>query len=571
LLHHEDTKSTKFGWEIFQPFVLFVSSWRQTASRLSLSTSSTRADAHDWKRDFYLWLPLACASWWLAWYFQDQFISDWDGFDYTTYTVRHLPTALGLGRALFLGYNYLLWEAAHRWVDVPPEQAYLVIRYGVIAQTGIAIIGIYALCKELTARRLAAFFGALIVAASPYFIIYSGRAMSEIPAFLLLSWALWWMLRSLRCGQTGRFLIAACLVGLSANLREFALFYLPFIPLAAWVYERRWRLCLSALALAVVCTFAGMIFWASFDYLYLPTIMKWWRLSAQERHLNPVTLENFRFLTVYAFHCSAITTLLTPLALAWLWTQVRSTGFSRKDMASTLFRLKPVLLTWEAKQRSALFLFGLCGLLANLVLLANHDLSVNPRYLLTGLLGLAAVCGWCLAEMFSFNRVRGAMLLAGLLMLTLFTYLRTAKDLYDSQWNARGAREYVEKIKHLPWNSGFIVGARTPLIGLLAGVRAKPHWLVIPPGSGWPDDKLDKALDDFFYAGRMVYVDFDPELWQTGAREKSREAAGLEKIKREYELEHIRDQFYRIVGRRSVLTGERVFVATSLSISKARL
>lgn len=534
LLHHEETKSTKFGREIFQPFVLFVSSWWQTSSRRSLSASSVLTDAHDWKRDFYLWLPLACASWWLAWHLQDQFISDWDGFDYTTYTVRHLPTALGLGRALFLGYNYLLWEAAHRWFDVPPEQAYLVIRYGVIAQTGLAIIGVYALCKELTARRLAAWFGALIVAASPYFIIYSGRAMSEIPAFLLLSWALWWMSRSLRRGQTGRFLIAACLVGLSANLREFALFYLPFIPLATWVYGRRWRLSLSAFALAVVSAFAGMIFWASYDYLYLPTIMKWWGLSAQERDLNPVTPQNFRFLAVYAFHCSAVVMVLTPLALAWLWAR---------------------------REQRLLFLFGLCGLLANLVLLANHDLSVNPRYLLTGLLGLAAACGWCLAEMFSLQRRRGAVLLIGLAALTLPTYFRTAKELYDHQWAARGAREYVEKIKHLPWNSGFIVGSRTPLIGLLSGVRAKPHWLVIAPGSGWPDDKLDKALDDFFYAGRMVYVDFDPELWQTGAREKSREAAGLEMIKRRYELEHIRDQFYRIVRRKPETTD--LFVLTT--------
>ncbi|MGH9938057.1 MAG: hypothetical protein ACREAM_17565, partial [Blastocatellia bacterium] len=119
---------------------------------------------------------MACVSWWLAWRFQDQFISDWDGFDYTVYTVQHRPSALGLSRALFLGYNSALWEMARHWFDLPPEKAYLVIRYGVIAQAGPTIIGVYALCKELTASRLAAFFGALIVSSSPYYIIYSGRA-----------------------------------------------------------------------------------------------------------------------------------------------------------------------------------------------------------------------------------------------------------------------------------------------------------------------------------------------------------------------------------------------------------
>ncbi|MGH9856192.1 MAG: hypothetical protein ACREBD_40685, partial [Blastocatellia bacterium] len=58
---------------------------------------------------------MACVSWWLAWRFQDQFISDWDGFDYTVYTVQHRPSALGLSRALFLGYNSALWEMAHHW------------------------------------------------------------------------------------------------------------------------------------------------------------------------------------------------------------------------------------------------------------------------------------------------------------------------------------------------------------------------------------------------------------------------------------------------------------------------
>jgi len=128
------------------------------------------ACSHTWKKDYYLWLPLACISWWLAWKYQDRFISDWDGFDYTSAVIEGKYSVLGLGRALFLGYNHLLWKAAHHWLNWPPESAFLLIRYGVIAQTGLAIIGIYALCKELSASKLAASFGALIMVASPYFI-----------------------------------------------------------------------------------------------------------------------------------------------------------------------------------------------------------------------------------------------------------------------------------------------------------------------------------------------------------------------------------------------------------------
>jgi hypothetical protein len=435
--------------------------------------------------------------------------------------VQHEPTTLGLGRALFLGYNSILWEMAHHWLGLAPEKAYLALRYGVIAQAGAAIIGVYALCKELTASRLAAFFGALIVSLSPYYIIYSGRAMSEIPGLLALAWSLWFMAQSLRTGRTGRFLAAAALVGLSANIREFGVFYLPFIPIAARIYRGRWKTGLVAVILAVACAFAGMIFWRLYDDLYWTGVIKWYRLSAAERKVHPVTIANLRFFADYAFNCSVIIAVITPLALVRLWSE---------------------------RRLRALAALGFVGLVANLALLANHDLAVNPRYLMTGMIGLAAVCGWYLAELIKRRRLWAAPLLLGLIVLTKGSYNHMAKELYDQQWSARAARDYVAKIADLPWNSAFIVGSRTPLVNFLAGVKARPYWLTITPGAPWPDDRLGEAIQDFFYAGRNVYVDFDPELWQTGAREKSREAAGLEMIKRDYRLEHIHDYFYRILG-----------------------
>ena len=460
---------------------------------------------------------------------QDPFISDWDGFDYTVHAVQHEPSTLGLGRALFIGYSSVLWEMAHTWAGLPPEKAYLALRYGVIAQAGVCVVGVYFLCKELTASRLAAFFGALIVSLSPYYIIYSGRAMSEIPGLLALGWSLWWMARSLRTGKTRQFLMAAALLGLSANIREFAVFYLPFIPVAARIYRGRWRAGCVAFVIALACAFAGMVFWKLYDDLYWESVVKWYQMSAAERRVHPVTSANLRYLAEYAFNCSAIISVITPLALVWLWTKPRM---------------------------RALAALGLVGLAANLALLANHDLAVNPRYLLTGLIGLAAACGWGLAELIRRRRLWAAPLLLSLIVLTKGSYNHMAKELYDQQWSARASRDYVEKLTGLPWNSAFIVGARTPLIHFLAGVEARPYWLTITPGAPWPDDKLGEAIQDFFYAGRAVYVDFDPELWLKGAREKSREAEGLEMIKREYRLEHIRDSFYRILGRNAEAPGE---------------
>ncbi len=473
----------------------------------------------------YLWLPLALASWWLAYALRDPFISDWDGFDYTVYAVQGLPSALGLGRALFCGYNHWLWKLAEHFWNWSAEQAYLLLRYGTIAQAGVATIGFYALYKELSVSRLAALIGTLLMAGSPYFLIYSGRGMSEIPAFVWLSWSLWWLARSARLGQQNQFVLAALLLGASANLREFALFYFPLIVLAGRWQRISWLRCLSALGLAGVAALAGMIFWVLYDTdNYLRAVTNWYTLSTLERTVHPVTARNLWFIAKYAFDCSCVAALTGILGLAGLW---------------------------AGKKHCVLLGLGLCGLGADLLLLLNHDLPVNPRYLLTGLPGLAAASGWLLAELIRTQWWRAVPLLLGLLVLTKGTYNRMAKELYDQQWGARAAQSYIQKIIDLPWHAAFIVGARTPLIQFYNGVGARPHWAAIAPGAPWPDEKLSARIDDFILAGRSVYVDFDPELWQKGMRTLSREGEGLARIRRDYEVELVREQLYRIVRRRT--------------------
>jgi hypothetical protein len=488
-----------------------------------MDQSPPAQETHDWRSDYLLWIPLLIISWRLAWKFQDPFISDWDGFDYTIYSVKNLPSALGLSRALFLGFNHLLWQIAHRLFEVPLESAYLVFRYSVIAQSGPAVVGIYALCKELTASRLAAAAGALIVAASPFYITYSGRVMSEIPAFLMLSWSLWWMFRSLRLGRTKSFLFAALLVGASANIREFAVFYLWIVPVAAYISGRRWRLCILAFAVAVFGALLGPLFWTlySYDY-YVPAVINWYRLSAQERRIHNATAANFYFLRTFSYQCSVAATLIAPFAIAFL---ARRRG---------LYGLK---------------LLAAAGFLADVVMLINHDLVVNPRYLLTGLLGLAAVSGWAIAELAKWRpEVAGgvALLVAGL---SIGVFIQLGKENYDQLWNARAARRYLSRIEFLPGNTVFIAGARTPLVNFYVGLGARPEWKTIQPGSGWPDERLGGVIDKYLAEGRPVYVDFDKDLWQLGSRETAREWVGLEMIRNHYQLDHIHDEFYRIVRR----------------------
>jgi len=364
-----------------------------------------------------------------------------------------------------------------------------------------------------------------MVVFSPLFIIYSGRGMSEIPGLLMLAWSLWWMIRSLRLKRMGGYFAAVAIFGLSANMREFAPFYLPIVPLAAIIYGISWKRWLPATIFAVLAMLTGAIFWSLYwpEY-YIPAVRTWLQLSALESEKNPVTLGNLRFMVEYGFRCSAAAFVIAPFALI--------------EGGRQFLKNSP---------RRVLFLLGLLGLTADLALSRTHYLSYSPRYLLTGLIGLAAISGWFLAELIT--RYRGskaaipAVIAIGLTVANLITfYPYFHKDVLAAQ----AAREFLAKITDLPEDAVFIVGAHTPLVNFYRISGARKFWNVIPVGAGWPDDKLDQVIDSYLAEGVPVFVDFDENLWNPGFI-NSREAAGLQMIKRVYQLDLVRGPtLYRI-------------------------
>lgn len=490
-------------------------------------------NSRDWKKDFWLWLPLALVAWRNAWKYQDAFISDWDGFDYTSLVVQGLPSPLGLGRALFLGYNRALWLIAHHLFNLPAEQAYLVLRYGVIAQAGIAAIGLYALYKELTDSRIAATCAALLMIFSPFFITYSGRGMSEIPGLVAFSWSLWWMMRSLRLGEKRNFIIGAVLFGLSINVREFAIFYLPIIPILAWCYRRQlgvtWRWIIGVSFGAGVAALAGPIFWVLYHpKYYINAVTNWYKMSAHEREVYPVTSLNWEFLVSFGYECSAAAALLSLFALAFLLKRMW-------DKSEWRLSALPLLVT------------GMFGWWAVLVLVENHDLPVNPRYLLTGLIGIAATCGWFVGELFRRRSLWTAVVLLLLLKGVSDDNLREMRK--KAGWSrdaANLARAYLTRIDSLQKDAVFIVGARTPLVHFYRNIGARPDWQTIAPGSAWPDERLGEVINNYLASGRPVYIDFDKELWDPGARGQTREQPGLQMVQQTYHLEQVNDSLYRI-------------------------
>ncbi len=166
---------------------------------------------------------------------------------------------------------------------------------------------------------------------------------------------------------------------------------------------------------------------------------------------------------------------------------------------------------------------------------------------MTGLPGLALVSGWAMSELARWRAdiAGGCLILIAALQAGMFTQL--GKERYDQEWNARAGKAYLSRIDHLPSNSVFIVGARTPLVNYYIGLGARPGWEAIEPGAGWPDTNLESVVRGYLESRRPVFVDFDRDIWNPGARESAREATGLEMIRRNFDLQPVDATLFRVI------------------------
>ncbi|MBA3321461.1 MAG: hypothetical protein H0T45_08465, partial [Pyrinomonadaceae bacterium] len=95
------------------------------------------------------WLPIAAVALLLALFFVDPFAGDWDALDYAILALRGEPSSMLFGRMLFIFQNHLAFRVAHGLFGLQPEQAYLLFKYLVVAQSPLAVVACWALVREL--------------------------------------------------------------------------------------------------------------------------------------------------------------------------------------------------------------------------------------------------------------------------------------------------------------------------------------------------------------------------------------------------------------------------------------
>ncbi len=475
------------------------------------------------------WLPVALLALLLVLLLIDPFAGDWDALDYTVLALRGEPSSMLFGRTLFIYTNHFAYKLAHALFGLQPEHAYLLFKYMVVCETPLAVVGMWACARQLTGSVRAATVAALLLALSPFFIIYGGQAMTEIPALVLLTTGLALHVRGIATRRAWLVLTSAALLGLSVNVRESVALYGLWLVLAPLVY--RWKLDARAFVLTgVACALFVVCALGPFAALYLFDLggyrQSWygWVASMRmEEAVHPVTPFNFLMLAFFFFVTAPVVFVALPFAARQEW---RTRGFS-----------PPLVL-------------ALVGLLANLMLITHYSAIINGRYQLTGLPGVLPLVACYLLRRQSarttphdkqraFRRV-----VITVCLVTLAAGVAFLPFAWPTLRAHALTKEYRERLALLPADAVVMAGGQTVAVTYYRGLGLG-RWDAIGTGGGWPGARLTEVIDEHLRAGRRVFVDTDERLWFTDSW-RGQETAQFIALQDRYRFRRVSDTVYEL-------------------------
>jgi 4-amino-4-deoxy-L-arabinose transferase-like glycosyltransferase len=474
------------------------------------------------------WIGPALVALSLSLIFTDPFIGDWDGLDYTLISIQGRPSSMALGRSLFIFANHGAWRAFHTLFGLSTENAYLLFKYLIVIETPLAVIACWMLAREVSGSLHVATISALLVVTSPFFVIYSGQVMTEIPSLLLLASALVVYLRGVRKGRLWMMLVGALLLGAGVNVRETVAFYalwLVLAPLACgWKLKRREMVARVALSLSVflVVALGPFAYWFLSDFEGYRAAWHGWRESMNmEAARHPFTARSALAFVVYFF-------LAAPLVFAAL----------------------PVaaLREWRERRFSVILALACAGLLATLSLLLNYSTTINWRYFLTGLPALVPIVAdyFMRSEIIKLKNARRAFLsiIAGVafVAIVLGFFLKPSRDKFTVQHAAM--KEYRARLMLVPPDAVMISGAQSIAVTYWRGIGAG-RWDVIGAGSGWPGTELALAIEKYLAENRRVFLDTDSRFWPACGWQET-ETRQLADIEGRFHFRRISETIYEV-------------------------
>ena len=445
-------------------------------------------------REYPYWLPPALIVLVLSLIYLNPFIGDWDGLDYTIFSLHGRPSSMALGRSLFTLFNFVLFKFAHATFGLRPEQAYLLFKFVVVAQTPLAIVAIWILARDLSGSQRAATIAALLVAFSPTLVIYSGQVMTDVPSVLFTAAALAVHLRGVKQKRVGLIIAGAALLGLGVNLRETVGLYFPWLLFApfvgGWKVDRRTIVAiLSSLLVFFIIAIGPFAIWFASSPAYRTEWHTWLSSMQREAGRHPITLAGFWPFFVYSFMTAPLIVVALPFAI---WKEWRERGLTPMLTAAAI------------------------GLFATAMLFFNYSTTINWRYFLTGLPALAPIVGdfYFRIQKRRFGSDRWAFVsaLVGIVLIAILLgiLIRPKSNEYFNRLAL--AKTYDETLRQIPPDAVVIAGAQTIAVQYWRGIGAG-EWGWIGVGAGWPTGQLESRIAEHLKAGRRVFIDVDPRWW----------------------------------------------------------
>jgi uncharacterized protein YqgC (DUF456 family) len=474
------------------------------------------------------WIAPALVALTLALIFCDPFIGDWDGLDYTLASIKGSPSSMALGRSLFIFTNHAVWSFSHALFGLKAENAYLLFKYMVVIESPLAIIACFALAREVTASLRTATITSLLIATSPFFVIYSGQVMTEIPSLLLIALALVVYLRGVRSERVWMMCAGAFTLGAGVNVRETVAFYalwLILAPLArGWKIKKRelGRVALSVIVFLIVALGPFAYFFLT-DFEGYRSAWHGWRESMRlEEARHPLGLQNALAFLVYFFLAAPLVFVALPVA---------------------------AFKEWREKKFSQMLALALVGFIATLLLLLNYSTTINWRYFLTGLPALAPLvaCYFMCAETKRFGNERRAFttIIIGVAFTALVVglFLKPSRDKFIAQHAMM--KEYRARLALVPDDAVMISGAQSIAVTYWRGIDAGGHWETIGAGSGWPGAQLASLIEKYLAENRRVLLDMDAHLWPVCGWQET-ETRELISIEMQFHFRRISNTIYEI-------------------------
>lgn len=496
------------------------------------------------KRDAW-WLGiLTVVSFGLFYYLRTPFAGDWDSYDFIWQVVTHRHSNLGFGRPYFIALHIPVWEIAHRLFDVPRTEAHQVLQLTTLALGSVTPVLFYGVLRRLLDRP-AAWLGAILLMVSPFYVVYSGFIMTEIPMFFFFMSALLFHLKGLEEGKLGWIALGSAVVGIMLGVRENSLVFIPLFFLLPFIRSRNqaghgWKVLACMVLPALLIAGAGplWLFWRH-PMSYLATV-KYWLSKVPRARTQDYTL--LGYLVRYMFMNAPISAvLLLPALIEMVRRRRTEAHIVRRDGPQG----PPIDAPLYNATYSELLIIGflLVGL-PYMALLMDADMKYYSRYVLIGVPGMAMLAGLYINN--AAARLRAGPLWKYGLAMGLGAVILLISSVPIRQRNAIEQRRR-DILTHMytvtPENAIFLPGTLTPLVEAYRQMGIRPQWEMIASGWPWPGrENLARLISDLLYTERPIYLISDVAVW----RHLDQEQADINCLRDKFQFQRVDEYLVRL-------------------------